>query len=147
MLGLLWYLQRRIGRRMQRRRHDAEISVIGKQALSPKAQLMIVETDDRRYVLGVTEHGVNLIDSLPANHVARPVRSDLDSADLDSAALDSSDHDSADFESLLAAEQAASGEPQTLRRHRRPEPTDRLGGSILSAQTWRQTADFLRRTR
>lgn len=127
MLGLLWYVQRRVGRRMQKRRDDTEISVIGRRALGSKAQVVIVETDNRRYVLGVTEHGVSVIDSLPANHVTRPVQ--------------------ADFESLLSKEQTASAEPQTLRRHRRPPQADPLGGSILSPQTWRQTADFLRRPR
>lgn len=128
VLGLLWYVQRRVGKRMQRRRDDAEISVIGRRALGSKAQMVIVETDDRRYVLGVTEHGVNLIDSLPAGHVTRPMHSD--------------------FESLLSEEQqAASAEPPPLRRHRRPTRSDQLGGSILSPQTWRQTADFLRRGR
>ncbi|WP_417505996.1 hypothetical protein [Microbacterium sp.] len=41
--------------------------------MGPKAD-GVVETDDRRYVL-VTEHGVNLIDSLPAGHVTRPMQS------------------------------------------------------------------------
>lgn len=127
MLGLLWYVQRRVGKRMQRRRDDAEISVIGRRSLGSKAQLVIVETDDRRYVLGVTEHGVNLIDSLPADHVARPMRQD--------------------FESLLSEERAADAESPSLRRHRRPTRPDPLNGSILSPQTWRQTAEFLRRGR
>ncbi|MDT0156359.1 flagellar biosynthetic protein FliO [Microbacterium sp. ARD32] len=132
VLGLLWYVQRRVGKRMQRRRDDAEISVIGRQALGSKAQLVIVETDDRRYVLGVTEHGVNVIDSLPASHVTRPLRSEVHT----------------DFESLLSEEQQAAGaESQSLRRHRRPARPDQLSGSILSPQTWRQTADFLRRGR
>lgn len=113
---------------MRRRRDDAPISVIGRQSLGAKAQMVIVETDDRRYVLGVTEHGVNVIDSLPAEHVARPMQ--------------------ADFESLLSKEQqAADDESQSLRRHRRPARRDPLNGSILSPQTWRQTADFLRRPR
>src|SRR5690606_38437714 len=122
VLGLLWYVQRRVGKRMQRRRDDAEISVIGRQSLGAKAEMVIVETDDRRYVLGVTEHGVNVIDSMPAGHAAHPVHSD--------------------FESLLSAEQAeANAESPTLRRHRRPTRPDQLSGSILSPQTWRQTAD------
>lgn len=141
MLGLLWYVQRRVGKRMQRRRDDTEISVIGRRALGSKAQMVIVETDDRRYVLGVTEHGVNLIDSLPASHVTRPLQSD--------------------FDSLLSEEKkkAVGDEAPSLRRHRRSTPSERstrpeqparpdqLSGSILSPQTWRQTADFLRRTR
>jgi flagellar protein FliO/FliZ len=114
---------------MRRRRDDAPISVIGRQSLGSKAQMVIVETDDRRYILGVTEHGVNVIDSLPADHVTRPMQRD--------------------FESLLSEEEKKSADdaPQSLRRHRRPAQPDPLGGSILSPQTWRQTAEFLRRAR
>jgi flagellar protein FliO/FliZ len=143
VLGLLWYVQRRVGKRMQRQRDDAEITVIGRRALGSKAQLVIVETDDRRYVLGVSEHGVNLIDSLPANHVTRPLQTGTHS----NASTDTSSATRSDFESLLSEERAASGEPQSLRRHRRPAQPAPLSGSILSPQTWRQTADFLRRTR
>lgn len=128
---------------MQRRRDDAEITVIGRRALGSKAQMVIVETDDRRYVLGVTEHGVNVIDSLPANHVTRPLQTGADS----SAHPDPHTDPHSDFESLLARERAASAEPPSLRRHRRPAPSAQLSGSILSPQTWRQTADFLRRAR
>src|SRR5690606_12959301 len=74
VLGLLWYLQRRLARRGKQRRDDDGIVVIARQPLGSKSQLVIVEADDRRYVLGVGEHGISVIDSLPAGHVSRPVR-------------------------------------------------------------------------
>jgi flagellar biosynthetic protein FliP len=41
------------------------MTVLGRQSLGAKAQLVIVQTDDARYVLGVTEHGVSVVDRLP----------------------------------------------------------------------------------
>ncbi|MFJ4044446.1 flagellar biosynthetic protein FliO [Microbacterium sp. NPDC089987] len=139
VLGLLWYVQRRVGKRMQQRRDESKITVVARQALGAKAQLVVVETDDARYVLGVTEHGVNLIERTAAEHITRPVVhvSTEERAKGDGAAVT--------FDELLAEERAA--EQPSLRRHRRPSSPDPLSGSILSAQTWRQTAEFLRRTR
>lgn len=149
VLGLLWYLQRRVGKRMQQRREGVEITVVARRALGGKAQLVIVETDDARYVLGVTEHGVNLIERAAADHVTRPVVHLGESSPRPAA--DAGGGDS--FDELLASERA-SAQP-SLRRHRRPAEADPrrpgspdpLSGSILSPQTWRQTAEFLRRAR
>ncbi len=161
MLGLLWYVQRRVGKRMTQRRDEAEVTVVSRRSLGAKAQLVIVETDDRRYVLGVTEHGVNLLDSLPAGHVTHPVLhstpasaapeivpagSDAVARDAD-AAGQAAPSSRGEFERLLAAEAAASADQPSLRRHRRTRRADPLRGSILSPETWRQTAEFLRRTR
>lgn len=141
VLGLLWYVQRRVGKRVQQRRDGAEITVVARRALGSKAHLVVVETDDARYVLGVTENGVNLIERMPADHVTRPVVHV--GADSDDREPESSDEGS--FEQLLASER--SSEQPSLRRHRRPTSEDPLNGSILSPQTWRQTAEFLRRSR
>lgn len=167
MLGLLWYLQRKVGRRQQRRRDGAEITVLGRQSLGSKAQLVVVEAGDARYVLGVTEHGVNLIERMPADHVKHPV---VHSADGDTRASADQPRRSA-FDQLLAEEEAAApelavtrqpggeasahgAEEPTLRRHlqsraatRASSKPDPLRGSILSPQTWRQTAEFMRRVR
>ncbi|MEV7618593.1 flagellar biosynthetic protein FliO [Microbacterium sp. NPDC089321] len=148
MLGLLWYLQRRVGKKMQQRREGVEITVVARRALGGKAQLVIVETDDARYVLGVTEHGVNLIERAAADHVTRPV---VHLGESSARAEQGASGDS--FDQLLATERA-SAQP-SLRRHRRPaagdphrpSSSDPLSGSILSPQTWRQTAEFLRRAR
>jgi flagellar protein FliO/FliZ len=162
VLGALWYLQRRLtrGGALARRRRDEGIAVVARQALGGKAQLVVVEVDGSRYVLGVSEQGVSVIDRTRA---PQP---------LDGAPRTGSEPaaDAADvvtgFEKLLAA--AADGEPSAvtvtpaegdpaapLRRDRRtaraavsdPRAADPLQGSILSPSTWRQTAQALRRAR
>lgn len=152
MLGLLWYVQRRVGKRVQQRRDGAEITVVARRALGSKAQLVVVETDDARYVLGVTEHGVNLIERAAPAHVTRPVvhlgaedRAKGDARRVGARERARGDATGSTFDELLAEERAA--EQPSLRRHRRPSQPGPLGGSILSPQTWRQTAEFLRRAR
>ncbi|WP_259614055.1 FliO/MopB family protein [Microbacterium paraoxydans] len=142
MLGLLWFLQRRVSKTQARRRDAEPITVLGRQGIGPKAQLVVVQTDDARYVLGVTEHGVSVVDRLPL----RPAP--VDGEGTGSTAEPSSDD--AEFDRILAAAAltsppAASPSPELRRRVR--HRNDPLRGSILSPDTWRQTAEVLRRAR
>lgn len=132
MLALLWWLQRRFARSAARRRDGEAITVLGRQGLGSKAQLVVVGTADARYVLGVTEHGVSLIDRLPAGGAAIPP---------DAAPAATAD----DFDALLrsVAQEPQQPAPALRVRHR----NDPLRGSILSPQTWRQAAVALRRDR
>ena len=79
MLGVLWYLQRRLSRRTAGRQEQQTITVLGRQGLGAKAQLVIVQTNDARYVLGVTEHGVNVVDKLPVGPAAADPAASFDS--------------------------------------------------------------------
>ncbi|WP_247638440.1 flagellar biosynthetic protein FliO [Microbacterium sufflavum] len=165
MLGLLWFLQRRVAKTQSRKRDAEPITVLGRQGLGAKAQLVVVQTEDARYVLGVTEHGVSVVDRLPLR--PEPAAPPTGPAPRDAAA------DAAEFERILAAAAltgtpATSGTPATpalpaapgdgtpgdrtpgdgteLRRRVRHR-NDPLRGSILSPDTWRQTAEALRRAR
>ncbi|MEZ7754244.1 flagellar biosynthetic protein FliO [Microbacterium paraoxydans] len=143
VLGLLWFLQRRVSKTQARRRDAEAITVLGRQGIGPKAQLVVVQTDDARYVLGVTEHGVSVVDRLPL----RP--EPADSEVRHPAATRTADD--AEFDRILAAAALTSAPPAVapapeLRRRVRHR-NDPLRGSILSPDTWRQTAEALRRAR
>ncbi|MEU4016743.1 flagellar biosynthetic protein FliO [Microbacterium sp. NPDC028030] len=146
VLGVLWYLQRRVARTQARRRDGEAITVLGRQGVGPKAQIVVIQTADARYVLGVTEHGVNVVDRLPVKEAALPDATARPSwsTGSDTAA------DAEEFDRILAATALAestpphtSPAPQRRVRHR----NDPLRGSILSPETWRQTAEAIRRTR
>lgn len=145
MLGLLWFLQRRVSKTQARRRDAEAITVLGRQGIGPKAQLVVVQTDDARYVLGVTEHGVSVVDRLPVRPESEDVPGTAPAPGRVSAP------DDAEFDRILAAA-ALTGAPTTetaapeLRRRVRHR-NDPLRGSILSPDTWRQTAEALRRAR
>lgn len=148
VLGLLWFLQRRVARTAARRRDSEAITVLGRQGVGPKAQIVVVQTDDARYVLGVTEHGVSVVDRLPIKAGDRPeetARSAWSEATSDAAS------DAEEFDRILAATALtqATGSPATdpMLRRRVRHRNDPLRGSILSPETWRQTAEAIRRTR
>lgn len=127
--------------------------MLGRQGLGAKAQLVVVQTDDARYVLGVTEHGVSVVDRLPVAPAA--------AADEPLAASAARSSDAEEFDRILAATGLTetgltatdpaeidpavptASAPQRRVRHR----NDPLRGSILSPETWRQTAEALRRAR
>jgi len=134
VLGLLWYLQRRLTRRTGR--PGAGITVVSRQALGGRAQLVVVEVEGTRYVLGVTEQGVSVIDRDRAPHrIPTP------------AADPAPPHAAPPASHVPSPAAHASSAP--LRRDRRATAprTDPLRGSILSPATWRQTAEALRRVR
>lgn len=152
VLGLLWFLQRRLTRRTQRSRDAEVISVLGRRGVGSKAQLVVAEAEGNRYVLGVTEHGVTVIDKLPGR---RPMRATpVSTTKEESGAADA--EGAPDFDGLFAAESLSQSSAAVqgtalselpLRRDRATQRADPLRGSILSPGTWRQTADFLRRPR
>ncbi|MEJ1921902.1 FliO/MopB family protein [Microbacterium sp. KHB019] len=153
MLGLLWYLQRRFSRGASRRRDAQPITVLGRQNLGSKAQFVVVQTSDARYVLGVTEHGVSVIDRLDVDEDAEredATASGIIANDASRHPEDASRHPddatgaSTAFDSILAGA-SDTGAPELRRRVRRRN--DPLRGSIISPDTWRQTAEAFRRSR
>ncbi|MCT1606270.1 flagellar biosynthetic protein FliO [Nesterenkonia massiliensis] len=61
VLGLIWFLGRRVAARGISSK-EQKIEVIARQGLSAKASVVVVEFDERRYVLGVTDHSVTTLD-------------------------------------------------------------------------------------
>lgn len=155
VLGLLWFVQRRFAKGLGRGAagRSRPITVVARQGLGAKAQLVIVQTDDARYVLGVTEHGVSVVDRFATDAVAADAVAVAPAPAEGSAAERSS---ASDFEGVLSQaldEPDAVGHsiprsdaPAPLRQRTRHR-SDPLQGSILSAQTWRQTAEAIRRSR
>lgn len=61
VLGLMWYLQRRLGKGTGRRRADRALTVVSRQSVGQKASVVVVDAAGRRFLLGVTEHAVNVL--------------------------------------------------------------------------------------
>ncbi|WP_426622075.1 FliO/MopB family protein [Microbacterium sp. As-52] len=148
VLGVLWFLQRRVARTQARRRDSEAITVLGRQGVGPKAQIVVIQTEDARYVLGVTEHGVNVVDRLPVRPADEPEET---ARSTWSATTSEAASDAEEFDRILAATaltESAGGPPVTPAPQRRVRHrNDPLRGSILSPETWRQTAEAIRRTR
>lgn len=61
VLGLMWLLQRRLGQGTGRRRADRALTIVSRQSLGQKASVVVVDAAGQRFLLGVTEHAVNVL--------------------------------------------------------------------------------------
>jgi flagellar protein FliO/FliZ len=143
IVGLLWFVQRRItrgrGARGGRARRGNAVSVVGRQGVGPKASVVVVDVDGNRFVLGVTERQVSVLHSgerpqeadaeiTPLVPVRKTFAKDLP-ATAAAAAGSTDTRQDADF---LTAQGRASLFDEALK------------GSILSPATWRQASSAVR---
>ena len=171
VLGLMWFLQRRLGKGTGRRRADRALTIVSRQSLGQKASVVVVDAAGQRFLLGVTEHAVNVLHTgdIPAEAEEVPVPATR------RGAWAISPGSSPRFGSLPSGQSSFDGIPgdgaMTLpaparRTSRRPaaapctgtptraDPAARhasgaaghppLHGSILAGSTWKQAAAALR---
>ena len=65
VFGLMWLAHRRLGSggaAMKAR----SLSVVARQTVGAKASVVLVDTDGKRFMLGVTEHGINVLHTAAA---------------------------------------------------------------------------------
>jgi flagellar protein FliO/FliZ len=133
VLALLWYAQRRITRSKTRSKAAELVTVVGRQGIGLKASVVVVDVDGTRFLLGVTEHAVNVLHSADA-----PV--------AESTPESPSDAFAATLAGVTNIDTAAQTTSHEL-RPRRASPPVQASGSILSPATWKQTAAALRQIR
>ncbi len=130
VLGLIWVLQRRLlkGKAKGRRRANTTLTVVSRQTVGQKASVVVVDAGDKRFLLGVTEHAINV----------------LHSGDVPVEIPESSPAP----ESFADIFRDAGGSGLTRRSeiHRRSEldKAQPMHGSILAGSTWRQAAEAIR---
>jgi flagellar protein FliO/FliZ len=75
VLGLIWLLQRRLGKGTGRRRADAALSVVSRQSVGQRASVVVVDAGGQRFLLGVTDHAVNVLHTgdIPEEPAEAPV--------------------------------------------------------------------------
>jgi flagellar protein FliO/FliZ len=61
VVGLLWFLQRRVQKGTRRGARASLVTVVGRQGLGQKASVVVVDVEGRRFVLGVTEQSVTVL--------------------------------------------------------------------------------------
>jgi flagellar biosynthetic protein FliO len=156
VLALMWVLHRASRKRFSGKpsgRRAATVEVVGRQGIGGKASVVVVDVEGERLVLGVSEHGVQLLTSgqapapeltIVTGPVALPVRP-APSADAFGREL----AQQADATTgLPSAAEPLPMRPRNRRAQRTTVPTvQQLQGSILSVDTWRQAAAALRNRR
>lgn len=118
VIGAIWFVQRRVSRGGTRtKRAGKPMSVIARQNLGPKASVAVVEFAGKRFLLGVTEHGIAVLDGTEAEEsavVTEPVATEPAAIEAPAAPIAitrraSSKQNSRDFAQALG--QAAAGAP------------------------------------
>ena len=140
VLGLVWIASKRLGtpglatgKGRNRRTRTASITVVGRQALSPKAGLALVDVGGERLLLGFSEQGVNVLQTLPTPEEEEVSFSDVLRVELDAEAL------TAQGSGVAKAHATSDAALAGTRLN-----GSALSGSILSPGTWRQTLDAVR---
>lgn len=125
VLGVIWYLHRRVSRRQLRTKKKTNpVTVVGKQGIAAKASVVVVDVDGQRLVLGVTEHSVNVLHSTELLSLAdTSFAAVLAEADADAGTRAGATTDALTTDAI---------EPDA------PHPSaSPVAGSILSGSTWR----------
>jgi flagellar biogenesis protein FliO len=133
VLAVIWWAHRRVTAGRARTRKTELVTVVARQAVAPKASVVVVDADGRRLTLGVTEHGVTVLHDREApGPLATAFDAVLADAGFPQAGLpetESADEPTTQFPTRSAARAAsASLATHGLRR-----------GSIRSAETWKRS--------
>lgn len=74
VFGLMWLVQRKVRTGGAATRAKA-LSVVARQSVGQKASVVLVDTDGKRFMLGVTEHGISVLHTGEAPVAPEPVHS------------------------------------------------------------------------
>jgi flagellar protein FliO/FliZ len=133
VVGLLWFLQRRISKGTRSTRATKLVNVVTRQGLAQKASVVVIDVEGKRFLLGVTEHAVTVLDATEL-----PV---IDTA----AAFESALTEAGAAPSVRKSAAAPIPFPQQFDpRTGLPRRASALDGSILSLSTWKRAAVALR---
>ncbi|WP_284756286.1 flagellar biosynthetic protein FliO [Arthrobacter sp. efr-133-R2A-120] len=149
VLGLIWVLQRRLlkGKAKGRRRANTTLTVVSRQTVGQKASVVVVDAGDKRFLLGVTEHAINVLHSsdVPVELPGTPAPGSFADIFRDAGGASLADN-GPQATALQGSALQGSGLTRRSEIHRRSEPdkAQPMHGSILAGSTWRQAAEAIR---
>lgn len=151
VVGLLWVLQRRLTRGSRASAASEPVRIVTKQAISPKASVVIIDVGDTRLLLGVTEHAVSVLQTgdIPAEvevpvetSSARAFATRMSALTTAKVAVKTTAPKTA-----TAAQKSPELAPIAAFTDNGAQPGGMLAGSILSSATWKQLATVFRQGR
>ena len=160
VLALVWWFQRRLTRGLRNSATEPLVRVVTRQAITPKASVVVLETGGQRFLLGVTEASVNVLHTSEAE--PEPQESFEAYLEAAGAAEPAAQHartgttrpgtspgtsPSARPGARPSARRRAEGPAHALNTAPPARPDSPLAGSVLSPATWRQAAAAMRRSR
>jgi flagellar protein FliO/FliZ len=142
VLGLMWVLQRRLlkGKTKGRRRANTTLTVVSRQNVGQKASVVVVDAGDKRFLLGVTEHAVNVLHSSDVPVEVVPQAAPAEVVPQAAPAAETF----ADIFRDAGLPAAALSRRSDIHRRSGQDNTPPMHGSILAGSTWRQAAEAIR---
>ncbi|WP_394769227.1 FliO/MopB family protein [Lacisediminihabitans sp.] len=158
VLGVLWMLQRRLTKGARASRATKLISVVTRQVIAPKASVVVLDVDGKRFLLGVTEQSVTVLntselpvpiveESAPARLAAVPQPEPHGVPATAPKTAVAFGRAMADADGQALAGSALAGSGLAGRSLGGGFTTGPLGSSILSPTTWKRAAAALRQSR
>lgn len=155
VLGLLWMLQRRLTRGARKGAAGHPVTIVTKQAISPKASVVIIDVDGTRLLLGVTEHAVSV---LQTGEAPEPAVETVPTITAPSGAKAFAESLSKVTTAKITTAKFTGQKTVVQKTPAKKETTElspvaaftgqgALAGSILSPATWKQLATTIRRGR
>lgn len=123
------------GRRGRRGGPLVDVTVVGRQAVGPKATVTVVDVGGQRLVLGVSEAGVSVLSTLEVPDAFDAV---IEGAAAAEAAREKELVATGEVREEIDVDAALAGEPAPTAR-----ASSALDQSILSPATWRQALDVM----
>lgn len=125
---LLWYIQRRVSRTQRGAGAGDPLTIVARRGLGQKSSVVVVETDGKRFMLGVTEQSVNV----------------LHTSDAPATEAEAAPSGGSVFALKLAGAAGTEAEVPPVRR-RRQRQASQLDGSVLSPGTWKRAGQTIRK--
>lgn len=161
VVGLLWVLQRRLTRGSRASAASKPVRIVTKQAISPKASVVIIDVGDTRLLLGVTEHAVSVLQTgdIPAEvevpvetSSARAFATRMSALTAPKVAVKTTvpkttAPKATAPKTATAAQKSPELAPVAAFTDNGAQPGGMLAGSILSSATWKQLATVFRQGR
>ena len=156
VVGLLWVLQRRLTRGSRASAASKPVRIVTKQAISPKASVVIIDVGDTRLLLGVTEHAVSVLQTgdIPAEvevpvetSSARAFATRMSALNAPKVAVKTTVPKATAPKTATAAQKSPELAPVAAFTDNGAQPGGMLAGSILSSATWKQLATVFRQGR
>ncbi|MEO6944425.1 MAG: flagellar biosynthetic protein FliO [Lacisediminihabitans sp.] len=164
VVALLWVLQRRLTRGSRASGAAKPVRIVTKQAISPKASVVIIDVEGTRLLLGVTEHAVSV---LQTSDIPLEVEASVESSSATAfAATMSSVKTAKPATKAVTTTSTTTKIPAQATRKPAAKPAQKspelapvaaftgatqaggmLAGSILSPATWRQLVSVFRQGR
>lgn len=158
VVGIIWFVQKKFVRANRTKSRKRPISLVARQSVGRNSSIAVVEFQGKQFLLGITEHGISVLDSMAdagAGAVTRTTLEEPTTPEPTVRAIKSVTRraSSKEFAAVLTGMQA-SGPAEDITRVarnrasvpdalaaslKRPAPgTPPLTGSILSGATWKQ---------